>query len=215
MRRSFRLSSLFTAMALATAGCGSDGPTENSGDELTEAEMSEIATEMFAGMAGFMSGEFSARKSALLPEGLNLSINASVPINVTIDESGPCGGDGTFSVSGSVDGNVDDETGAGDIQLDITQGFTDCLIEGELHVYTVSGQPNLHMTGDFHSDGGDEFDATFALVGGFGFLVDDGREGTCGIDVTTTVSIIGTSVTATAQGTICGITVDNSVLFGG
>lgn len=212
MSRSFRIPALATAVALAAGACG-DGPTETSGDPLSEAEVQEVAAEIFAELSGIFSGDFSPRQSALLPAGLNLSVTASVPIHVTIDESGPCGGDGTASVSGSIDGQVDDASGEGNLEFDITQGFNDCVIEGELHSYTVSGQPNIHLTGSFEA-AEQSLSGSFTLVGGFAFTVDDGRSGTCGVDVTATVNISGDSFSSTAQGTVCGVTVNNEVIFG-
>jgi hypothetical protein len=215
MRRSLRIPTLLTGLALSLAACGGDGPTANSGDELSEAEMNEIAAEMFDGLAGLISGDFDIHRSTLLPPGLSLSLSRlSVPINISIDESGPCEGGGTVSLEGSVDGDVDDESGAGELHLDVTQTVDGCDVVGELHTYTVTTEPNLHLTGDFESDGGDTFSASMNLVGGFAFIVDDGREGTCGVDVTVTVEVEGQNFSASAQGTICGISVNDSIVFG-
>jgi hypothetical protein len=213
MRRSFRISPLVAGLALSAAACGG-GPTETSGDPLSEAEVAEVAAEIFSELGTYFSGDFSPQRRVLLPAGLNLSLAASVPIDISIDESGPCGGGGTASVSGSIEGEVDDETGAGSLQFDITQGFSGCEVVGELHTYTVSGQPNIHLTGDFESDGSESFSGTFSLQGGFAFTVDDGREGTCGIDVTATINVTGTSFSSTASGTVCGVTVNNEIVFG-
>jgi hypothetical protein len=137
-----------------------------------------------------------------------------VPVSLTIDESGPCGGDGTASVQGSIDGTVDDQTGAGSLELDITQSFSGCVVVGSTHAYTLSGDPNIRLTGAFESDGETTFTMEFTLEGGFGFTVDDGRAGTCGIDVTATMNVTGTAVSSTATGSICGMTVNNEVIFG-
>ena len=215
MRRSFRLSSVFAGLALAAAGCGGDGPTETTGDPLAEAEVQELAGDIFAGMSGYFTGNFSAqRQSVLLPEGLSLNLMSPVPVSLTIDESGPCGGDGTATVNGSVDGTVDDQTGAGSLEFDITHGFTNCQVVGELHTYVVSGEPNIRLTGRFEFDGGQTFSGTFDLVGGFGFSVDDGRSGTCGVDVSASINVNGTSLTTTATGTVCGVSVNNTLVFG-
>jgi hypothetical protein len=213
MHRSSRLPAALAAVALLTAAC-SDGPTATSGDPLTEAEVQEIAQDIFAGIGGFLSGDFSAQRSALLPAGLNFSGAAAVPINVTIDESGPCGGDGTASVSGSIQGSVDDETGAGNLEFDITENASDCVIVGATHTYTVSGEPSLHLTGDFESDGGTTFSGSFRLLGGLAFFVDDGRQGTCGIDVTVTINATQTTFSGNASGTMCGVSIDDEVTFG-
>jgi len=212
MHRSSRLPTAFAALALLTAACG-DGPTATSGDQLTEAEVMEIAQELFNGV-GDMVGGVGPQRSAILPAGLHLSIMAPVPINITVDESGPCGGDGTASVSGSVEGTIDDETGAGNIDFEVTQSATNCVIVGATHSYTVSGEPNIHLTGSFESDGNDTFSGEFNLVGGLTFEVDDGRAGTCGVDVTVTISATGTSFSGTASGTMCGVTLNNEVSFG-
>ena len=213
MHRSSRLPAAFAALALLTAACG-DGPTATSGDPLTEAEVMEIATDVFNGVGEMFSGGFGPQRSALLPAGLHLSIMAPVPINITIDESGPCGGDGTASVSGSIQGSIDNETGAGNLEFDVTQSATNCVIVGATHTYTVSGEPNIHLTGSFESDGGDTFSGSFSLVGGLTFAVEDGRSGTCGIDVTVTVSATETSFSGTASGTMCGVTINNEISFG-
>jgi hypothetical protein len=212
MFRSFRLPAAFAALALLTAACG-DGPTSTSGDPLSEAEVQEIAGDIFEGVGEMISGSFSPQRSALLPAGLHLNIAAPVPFDISIDESGPCGGEGTASVTGSIQGSVDDETGAGNLEFDVTQNATNCVIVGATHSYTVSGEPNLHLTGSFESDG-ETFGGSFSLVGGLAFTVDDGRGGTCGIDVTLTVNATQTSFSGTYSGTMCGVTFNNEVAFG-
>lgn len=213
MHRSSRVSTLLAGLALLTAACG-DGPTATTGDPLSEAEVQELAQDIFADLGGLFTGGFAARQSALLPAGLNLSVTASVPVNVSIDESGPCGGDGTASVSGSIRGSVDDQTGAGDLRFDITESFTDCEIVGQLHTYTVSGAPHLRLRGDFVSDGGNAFNGSFRFLGGFSFEVDDARAGTCGVDVTVSIDVTETTFSGSASGTMCAVSIDNAIDFG-
>jgi hypothetical protein len=213
MRRSFRISPVVAALALAAAACG-DGPTQTTGDPLAEAEVQELAAEIFADLGGFFTGNFAARETAILPAGLSLSSMAPVPVSLTIDESGPCGGDGTASVNGSIEGTVDDETGAGNLELDITQSFSNCVIAGSAHTYTISGEPNIRLTGTFESDGESSLSMSFTLEGGFAFSVEDGRAGTCGIDVTAEMTVNGTTLSSTANGTICGVTVNSEIIFG-
>ena len=212
MPRSSRIPAAFAALALLTAACG-DSPTATTGDALTEAEVMEIAQDVFNGVGEMFSG-IGPQRSAILPAGLHLSIMSPVPINITVNESGPCGGDGTASVSGSIEGTLDNETGAGNLEFDVTQSATNCVIVGATHSYTVSGEPNLHLTGSFESDGGDTFSGSFSLVGGLTFEVNDGRTGTCGVDVTVTVNATGTSFSGTASGTMCGVTLNNEISFG-
>jgi hypothetical protein len=214
MHRSSRLPTAFAALALLTAACG-DGPTATSGDPLTEAEVMEIAQDVFNGVGEMFSGNIGPQRSAVLPAGLHLSIMAPVPFNVTVNESGPCEGGGTASVSGSIEGSFDDQTGAGDVGFDVTQDAENCVITGATHSYTVSGDPDLHLTGSFETDGGTTFSGSFSLVGGLSFEVNDGRTGTCGVDVTVTVSATGTSFSGTVSGTMCGVTLNNEVSFGG
>lgn len=213
MSRSSRLPTIVAGLALLTAACG-DGPTATSGDPLSDAEVQELAQEIFADLGGLFPGAAAAQRTALLPEGLYLSVAAPVPVNVTINESGPCGGDGTATVSGSIQGSVDNETGAGNLEFDITQSFSGCVVVGELHTYTVSGEPNLRLTGDFQSDGENAFSGSFRFLGGFTFSVDDGREGTCGMDVTVTMNVTSTTVTGSASGRMCNVTLNNEVSFG-
>lgn len=211
----FKLSALLAGVALVGA-CGGDGPTANSGDALTEPEVQEIAVELFAELGGLFSGGFgTTSEQHELPFGLSLS-QAAVPISESFDETFPCEGGGTVTLEGEISGNVDDETFEGDLDIDLTEDLHACVVEGQNITATVNGEPNIRLRGTFVIES-ESISAEFTYVGGFSFVTDDGRSGTCGIDISSTLTISGAgtgSLATTTTGTLCGITVDNEFLYG-
>lgn len=208
MKSLFRFSALLTGLALFAA-CGDDGPTgSNTGDELTQAETEELAADLFEVLGEVFTLGFGASEQPVLNLPNGISFSASSPaetINETFSSSDSCDGGGTISVSGSVTGDVDDTTGEGNAELELTMNFTNCLVTGQTRQYTVSGDPNITMAGDFEFTQ-TSFSFTFQVRGGFSFTTDDGRSGTCAvsIDVSGSFDQSTGSSSESVNGSMCG-----------
>jgi hypothetical protein len=198
-KSSFGLSALTTLVLFVTA-CGSDSIVGvNEGDELTDAEIQALFNEM--------SGALGALGLGLAPpaaEGMSLAPAANVPINESFSESAPCQS-GSVGLSGSVSGNIDDQTFEGDLTLDFTVDFNACLVNSTSGTFTVNGAPSIRFEADFL------FSQTALSVngtqkGGFSFTTSDQRTGSCAIDVSFDVSVNQGTSTATSvvSGTVCG-----------
>ena len=189
------MSGLAVGLALTLAACGGDPVGVNSGDELTDAEIQAIFN-VFGDAVGGLDA--SAHVAAPL-DGIQ---RAEININQGINLSTPCNLGGEISLNGSVDGTVDDETFASDIEMDVGVQFDACVF--------ATDQNNVTVDGDI------QFDSHFVLneagltadgtqVGGFDFITNDGRSGSCAIDIEFSASATGgTSAQSSVIGTVCG-----------
>ena len=186
----FRKFLVVTGMALLASAC-SDGPT-TSGDPLDEAEAQAVATELLT--QGF--GVFGSLGSAPLA-----SAGAQVaPFSLTFDQSAACPNGGSISVSGSISGDIDEQTSAGNLQMDITQGINGCVVVYDGDSFTVNGDPNITYQGDIEFSQ-TAISGTFDMEGGFSYEASDGRRGGCGIRLSVNFS------NQSASGQICGLSV--------
>jgi hypothetical protein len=209
-----KLSGLLAGLALAAAACGGDSlPTGvNSGDQPSADEVDLLVSELFGDLEDLSTTFAASRQPTLqLPAGLSLSM-AGVPIDETINESHPCNGGGTVQVTGSVEGELDDETFEGAVDFDLEQSINSCVVVGETVTFTVSSEPDIGMTGTLEISE-TSFSLSFDIGGGLAFTTDDDRSGTCAIDmslaVTATTDGENTTVTATVSGEVCGRNVND------
>lgn len=211
MKRASLLALAMAGLALVTA-CGDDDPVAtNSGDQLTEAELQQIAPELFQILGGVLGGDFSGGGAPLTAPGTSAAV---VPFSQNVDMTAPCEGGGTASVTGSVSGDVDDQTNAATMDLNATQTLDSCLVMGDAVAVTVSTAPPLEITAHLESDGDSSISVSSTTEGGLSFLTDDGREGTCYLNFTSDVSVTSQSASYSVNGEICGVSVDNSFIFG-
>jgi hypothetical protein len=201
------LSGLSAALAVSLAACGGD--TTGTGDPLSEAEATELAEALVEG--GFVG--FAQQAAPMGAPGAE-----AATITVTLNETYPCndaGGTGTVTMAGSVSVNVNEETGVGAFEFNYTMAPHGCTVptSGVL-VFTVDGDPNIRITGDFDWT---ETSASGSLNygGGFAWDASDGRSGTCGVDLTAnynfTWSSTSSSGSATMSGSVCGVTVNRTL----
>lgn len=184
-------------LAVFASGCGSDGLVGvNSGDELTPGEIQALFNELGTAFAGLDFG------AAPLQAGGGA---ATVPIDENFSQSAPCES-GSISVSGSVEGQVDDQTFEADLHVDFTMGFNSCVVSSDVTTVTLNNPPGIEFTGDFVI-GQTEFSISGHESGGFDFVTSDGREGSCAIDLTFSASFdsSGGASTSTVSGSVCGV----------
>ncbi len=189
------ISGLVTGLALTLTACGGDPMGVNSGDELTDTEIQAVFNAF-----GNAVGDLDASAHVVAPQdGIQM---ADININRTVSVTAPCNVGGEISLNGSVDGTVDDETFASDIEMGLDVEFDACGIESEQNTLSVDGEIQF----DAHfviSEGGFSTDGT--QVGGFSFTTNDGRSGSCAIDIDFSASYAeGTSAQSSVSGTVCG-----------
>lgn len=198
------LACLAAGFALVFAACGEDTPTgTNSGDQLTEAEIQALFNELSGAFSETNVFSVSQGAPAAAP-GIAAAIDISQDLNVTVG----CQAGGSVGIDGSVDGSVDEQSGAGDVQVDFRYDITDCAVPTETTTFTVNGDPYIQFTGDFAFSEG-QFSVTATEQGGFRFEADDGRMGSCAIDLTFSASYTQgstepSSLDASVSGTVCG-----------
>jgi hypothetical protein len=185
MYRTVRTFAVIVGLGLAANGCG-DGVTDSTGDPLTQEEAFAIYAELqFA-----VSDALSAQGSAAAGSGAML-VTPITPV------TGSCGGGGTVTVTGDVDDNIDPQSGLGTISFTLTETVDDCIVQTTGANFTVNGSPNIVVAGDL-TVGENSLGGTYDMGGGFAYTSDDGRAGTCGVDVSLNFSNLSVG------GTICG-----------
>ncbi|KPK04016.1 MAG: hypothetical protein AMS20_09385 [Gemmatimonas sp. SG8_28] len=182
MRLTTRLPALMAVLLLATAAC-SDDTTGVTGDPLTQQEAFAIFAELQSAVADALGGVAPA--PALV----------STPIP---EVTGACLGGGTVKISGDVDDNIDPQTGLGTITFSLVESVDDCVVQTTGSTFTVNGAPNLLISGDLTVAEDFAITGTYDMDGGFRYASDDGREGTCMVDVSLDFSNYSLS------GRVCG-----------
>lgn len=207
-----RLLTLLAApvVALSLAACDDDGGTGIEGDDLTQAETEAMVDILLAEGLGTALG-FGAFGGTFEPSDLPLVTRLAEEIDETFGpftESCPFGGRVTWS--GSATGNLDDETGEGDIDLAFTTVHDDCGLssEDEDVLFTFTGDDQIDSDLAFvitqqlvELDG--------ATIGGIVWELEDGRSGRCGIDVGFSFDVTETRVVGSMSGTVCGVDVSD------
>ncbi|MBI2401953.1 MAG: hypothetical protein HYV20_04310 [Gemmatimonadetes bacterium] len=184
-------------VAGASAACG--GPSELSSDEAAELT-AELAGAGITGASSGLAG--SPAQSGQLEA-------TPIPFSRTVSHTQSCSGGGSISVSGSLSGSIDSETHDGSLSLNVTQSFTDCRITRGGKDFTVSGSPNLQLSGTITIVNGlPSGPQTLSFTGAFRWSAADGRSGSCDIDLTISWSLASPS---TVTGTACGHQISRQV----
>lgn len=198
-------SSLVVGLILGVTACSSDPLGVNAGDQLSAAEIQSVLDAMSAAFAGgsTLNGPAAGSGPSFGP--------AAVPINQSFDFSAACQS-GTVGLSGSVNGQLDDQTLEGSLSMELTWRLNSCLVATETTSFTVNHEPEITFTGDFDFTQ-DEISVSGTEKGGFRFTAADGRTGSCAIDLTfsTSFNAVAQSATNSVSGTICGLSADQFV----
>lgn len=201
LRRHATPSILFAvASLLFLSGCSSDGPTDLLDDlSAEEAELMMEAITQAGGVA--VPDEVGGGEAGPV----------RVVISVDVDSQLSCPEGGTIRLTGSFDGDVDEQTGEGEVSLAYTQTHQNCSVRapstGDLWIF--DGLPDIGVDFDLVvADGAFTLDGTQSGTVGWST---NGRSGNCTIDVTYAVSGSETSLSGTVSGTVCGHQISTSV----
>ncbi len=201
MRKLICTTAVVSVLALTVASCGDDngaGPT--SGDPLSEAEATEVLNEVLGVMSQGFDDVTNAPRAAPA---------ATHTIDETINESADYAGGGSVGITGSIKGSFDDQTFALDLEFDFTETISNCqTMATSGPTFTVNGNPNLEMQGDY-AFSGSSLTGSFSMGGGFRYESSDGRSGECGIEVDVDYS------TQQGSGSVCGISYSGALGFTG
>lgn len=184
MHRTARTLATILGLGLVAVSC-SDSVTDSTGDPLTQEEAFAIYAELQFAVSDALGAQGST------PAGSGAVMVPIAPV------TGACGGGGTVTVTGDADDNIDPQTGLGTISFTLTESFDDCVVQTTGADFTVTGNPNVEIAGDL-TVGENSLGGTYDMIGGFAYSSDDGRAGTCGVDVSLDFSNLSVS------GRICG-----------
>jgi hypothetical protein len=189
------MATLAAGLALTLAACGDDPVGVNSGDELSDAEIQAI----FNAFGGAFSDVNAAAHVVAPADGIQM---ADIHVDHSVDVSTACALGGEIALNGSVNGTVNDETFASDLEMEVGVQFDACGIASDQNTLTVDG--NIEF--DSHIVLSEtEFSASGSQEGGFEFTTNDGRSGSCAIDIDFSASYVeGTSAQSSVTGTVCG-----------
>lgn len=189
------IASLAVGLALTLAACGDNPVGVNSGDELSDAEIQAV----FNAFSGAFSNVNASAHAAAPVEGIQM---ADIQVDHSVDVSTACALGGEIGLNGSVDGTVNDETFASDLEMEVGVAFDACGVASDQITLTVDGEI------DFYAHvvvGETSFSADGWQRGGFEFTTNDGRSGSCAIDIDFSASYTeGTSAESSVSGTVCG-----------
>ena len=189
MKQATLLLAALVAVGLTVTACGDGdgGIGTTSGAELTVSEVDAILGELF-NIAFGVGGLSPAASAPATP----------IPFNENISESEACPGGGSVSLSGNISGTIDDVTLEGNIDMTLTESISGCVITSGTKKFTVNGDPNIKITAAMTIKANFSISGMFTMKGGFKFTSDDGRSGSCGIDMSVDLA------TGSATGNVCG-----------
>ena len=210
-RNLVRTMALFAA--LGVAACGDDGPV-STGDALSEAEAAALS-QIILGTA------FQATAGAVPagPATANGPQAAPFTYSADVQASAPCSGGGTASLDGSATINGDDQTGEFSIAYSVTASFAECSeVAGEpQQQFTVGGSLTMSANADYTQGQGSEFgslNSTGSFSGSIDWSSEDGRSGTCAVSLTSTTTSNGQAITASTEGSFCGLSINETFSYG-
>ncbi len=201
--------SLALVAALGVAACGDDGPVAT-GDPLTEAEVAALSEIILT--SAFLSPSGAPNFVEGGPQGAPVSFSESVELTV------PCEGGGSVNLTGSASGTVDDETGEFDLAFSLGQAHSSCVATAQ-NEQTFELDSSMSLVFNFEGTFDQEvttLDWDGALTGSVDWETGE-KSGGCSVDLSYAASFTGQSITASTNGAVCGVTVDNefNVSYGG
>jgi len=197
MLRRFVLPAGLAGLALSFSACGSDLPTgTNSGDKLASAEVQDLVTALFDQIFS-IDLNIPGLDTHLSNPALSLSA-VGTPINDSYSSTDACEAGGTSSVSATVTGNFDEQTGEGNAKIDGTLDFNQCGFTGEQASYTIDGDPEVGVTANLTVKP-QTATLDFKIGGGIAFQTGDK------VDFSVTVTASATGGNVTASGTVCDV----------
>jgi hypothetical protein len=80
----------------------------------------------------------------------------------------------------------------------------DCRVQATDMSFTVNGDPNLAISGDYAGTSA-SYSYDYMQEGGFSFEADDGRSGSCEYSYSLTTTYDGSALSFEYDGNICGV----------
>lgn len=193
------------AAVVVLAACGDDSVSPST---LTEAEAEELAGAIFSQSLG--------QALTIQPVPAQTSEGPSaVTFSETVDVTAPCPMGGQVSISGSIEGETDDQTGAGQIDFDMSVVHASCVVQGEQGTqFTLTGDPSLGFAFTMTTDGEQNASFSGSISGGIDWATED-KEGTCSIGFDLSGESSPTGFSFQTAGTICGADVSRTVTVSG
>lgn len=194
-------------MLVACGGDGGDGGGGNgTGPDGPEGLTQQEAQEMVEALAS--TGAFSPTTGGSM--GMSSSA-AGVPVEVDVSTSNSCPGGGSVQVQGTLSGDMNQETGAGEFQLSLDQTHQDCTASSESgRSFTFNGSPSVDTDMDFTTTADGTFDVTGTNTGGFDWQ-SQGESGSCDVNLSYEFSGSAETFSGSVEGSICGVDVSHSV----
>lgn len=201
MRSSVRYLALVAMTALAA--CGDDDGV--SPTVLSEAEATELASAVFS-QSVFNAMAVDYQPPATAPGGPQLA-----SYSATVETSGPCPMGGQAALTGAIDVETNDETGAGTLDYGLTVTHQSCVVQGDQGTqFTLNGNPNLvlEFTATTTGEGFGGFDGS--LTGAVDFTTPD-EQGTCQITYDFSGESSQSGFSFSTNGNVCGHSISQNV----
>jgi hypothetical protein len=202
MRRTALLFAAPFALALAACEGGATGPADAS---LSDAEARDLAAAWDAVAAGAIAGvgpAFSVQEA-----GAPSAAATTTTTSFTRQHACPAGGGS--SIAGTLAVTRDPATRTGSMQMNATRTDSACTLPargGREGTITITGSPNIQLTGNHSWTNGVPGVHTHTQKGSFTWSRSAGGTGTCAVDLTGTLT--PATQTYTLAGTFCGRTVN-------
>lgn len=204
-------------LALALTACGGGNRVEDLmgvGDVLGAEEAEALATllvgqSMESGLAGLYG-----------PPQAPPRVPSKAPFTVDDRVAGevPCLRGGSYFFSGTLVGSGDAELGEMDLSFALVQAHSECSVVHEETglEFTLDGDPQLAFEYDLMITNQTNLDLLGTIVGGVLWATEDGRDGSCRIDLGFEMSADGATgaLSVTAEGEVCGVQVSQTVTQG-
>ena len=195
---------------VALAACGDDDPAAVD-LSLSQSEAEELAAVVLNTVVS-TAAEVDTSEPAAAPAGPALAAFSYTRTFEDVVVPCPSGGEVTLDVFLDISG--DDTTGAERIEYSMTHAHSGCMATSEEgHVFTLTGNPDVAVEVVAEAtESGTTIDGTIA--GGLLWEF-EGRTGSCNIDLEFGGSAGETSVAFGVMGSVCGISVEESVTVTG
>jgi hypothetical protein len=157
------LTVVVASLAIASGGCGSSGNSMSSSNTLSAAQAQAVSAQVSQTLALALSTAFGI----VVPEGARPSLSTAVAAvrpdssfgctpagsgescNFPLSYTGPCSGGGTISLSGDIDGTLNN-SGDGSIAAQIAVTPANCSVSGT----TINGDPDITLNGQINFTSG-------------------------------------------------------------
>ncbi|MGA9528399.1 MAG: hypothetical protein WBS24_09805 [Terriglobales bacterium] len=198
-------------LALVCTGCGSSHTS--SSNNMSQAQAQAVSQELVQAVEQALNNAFSGSAwakspthsplaealSSIRPEDSSpCTIGSS--IDCTINSSASCPQGGTVSVSGSIDGTLNNGSGSIDTTLTVTPNK--CALDSVV----INGDPDVAFTSDFNfTNDALDFPITATTNGGISY--GPNPSGSCTMNVTITIN---SATSCSVTGSVCGQSVNGS-----